>query len=621
LKIVLLSIHTCPSPQAVPLANAFLQCFLRHTLPKDNQPDIQIRELYLGDDAVSSAAQLAQTRPDAIGFSVYTWNRQLCNQIAVELRKAMPAVKLFCGGPEVTADPAGIMKDAPYDFVVIGEGEVPFSAACQAMQVGQPLEGIPGLAISGEETVVRGPSKPLDDLAAIPSPWLDGTLNTADYKGILWQLSRGCGFACDFCFDSRGTRGVRRFPQERLEAELKLFARSGVEQIFVLDSTFNQDAQRAKTILKMIARIASHIHFHFEVRSEFIDSQMSNLFAQIPCSLQIGLQSADPQVLKSVNRIFNPADFRKKISLLNSSGAVFGFDLMYGLPGDTLQGFAASLDFALSLYPNHLDIFPLAVLPGTALAKRSDAIGLLHLPAPPYTLISAPGFSEDDMRKARQLANACDIFYTRGKAVAWFNAVVKALGLKPSQFLERFGQWLKENQPHVVSESDLDDHSIWQMQRSFLKEAFAAGKFRRMLPLALDLADYHYHYAAALFASQPAKPKMSKTGQLHKCSAKLSPSAQLAVFNYEILDILEAAGPDLRSFCGSVSKSGSWALIYKGPDGGIYTESIIEPYYRLLKMLDGRTPCGEIVKKAGMSWDDAREFVEFAVAEGIISIS
>ena len=618
MKIVLVSIHTCPSPQAVPLANAYLQCFARHSLPEADQPDIQIREFYLGDDAVSSATQLAQTRPDAIGFSVYTWNRQLCNQIAAELRKTMPAVKLFCGGPEVTADPSNIMKDAPYDFAVIGEGEVPFSAACQAMQSGQPLADIPGLAIHEEETAGRGPSKLLDDLAAIPSPWLDGPLNAADYKGILWQLSRGCGFACDFCFDARGTRGVRRFPLERLEAELKLFAKSGVEQIFVLDSTFNQDAQRAKTILKMIEQIAPHIHFHFEVRSEFIDSQMATMFARIPCSLQIGLQSADPQVLKSVNRIFNPADFRKKISLLNSSGAVFGFDLMYGLPGDTLQGFAASLDFALSLYPNHLDIFPLAVLPGTALAKRSNAIGLRHLPAPPYTLISVDGFSEDDMLKARQLANACDIFYTRGKAVAWFNAIVRALGMKPSQFLERFGQWLKEKYPHVASEADLNDHEIWQLQRSFLQEAFAEGRFRRMLPLALDLADYHYHYTAALFAPQRARTKKPKSGQLHNCAAKLSPSAKLAVFNYEILDILEAGEPDLRSFCSCVNKSGSWALIYKGPDGGIYTESVIEPYYRMLKMMDGVTTCGEIARKAGVIWDDAREFVEFAIAEGIV---
>jgi Coproporphyrinogen III oxidase and related Fe-S oxidoreductases len=115
---------------------------------------------------------------------------------------------------------------------------------------------------------------------------------------------------------------VRRFSLERIEAELKLFVRRGVTQVFVLDSTFNQDIKRAKTILKMIRRIAPDIHFHFEVRSEFIDPEMAQLFADIVCSLQIGLQSADPDVLKQVGRNFRRDDFSRKISLLNESGAV-----------------------------------------------------------------------------------------------------------------------------------------------------------------------------------------------------------------------------------------------------------------------------------------------------------
>src|SRR6185369_4234334 len=88
------------------------------------------------------------------------------------------------------------------------------------------------------------------------------------------------------------------------------------------------------------------------------------------CSLQIGLQSADPLVLKQVGRSFNRDDFSRRVGLLNDSGAVFGFDLIYGLPSDTLNGFCNSIDYAMPLHPTHLDIFPLAVLPGTRLATR-----------------------------------------------------------------------------------------------------------------------------------------------------------------------------------------------------------------------------------------------------------
>ena len=106
------------------------------------------------------------------------------------------------------------------------------------------------------------------------------------------------------------------------------------------------------------------------------DAELAGLFASITCSLQIGLQSSDPGVLRGVGRGFDAGDFARRVSLLNQTGAIFGFDLIYGLPGDTLPLFRASLDFALSLYPNHLDIFPLAVLPGTKLYGKAAALGL-----------------------------------------------------------------------------------------------------------------------------------------------------------------------------------------------------------------------------------------------------
>ncbi|MCP6657823.1 radical SAM protein, partial [Klebsiella pneumoniae] len=88
----------------------------------------------------------------------------------------------------------------------------------------------------------------------------------------------------------------------RIDAELDVIVRSGVPQVFVLDSTFNQDRERAKKVLKMIRARARHVHFHFEVRSEFIDREMAKLFAGITCSLQIGLQSADPKILRRIRR-------------------------------------------------------------------------------------------------------------------------------------------------------------------------------------------------------------------------------------------------------------------------------------------------------------------------------
>jgi len=617
MRIALVAVHPCPSPQAVPLANAFLQSYLS-TTPQAATVTVSRADFYLGQEPVACVAEIVRLRPALVGFSLYVWNRALCREIADELRQRLPGITLFAGGPEATADPGGVLAGSGFDFLVSGEGELPFAAVCAQLSQGGHISGIPGIATRTAAGISLAPAMPLVELDEIPSPWLSGILDAGSYPGILWQLSRGCGFTCDFCFDSRDRHGVRRFSLERLEAELRHFAGQGISQIFVLDSTFNQDQRRAKTILRMIRRIAPRIHFHFEVRSEFIDREMAELFAGITCSLQIGLQSADPQVLKQVGRVFRRDDFVSRTMLLNESGAVFGFDLMYGLPGDTLAGFRESLDFALGLYPNHLDIFPLAVLPGTALAARSDSSGLEHLPAPPYTLIASPTFSSADLQKAQNLATACDIFYTRGRAVAWFNGMLHALGQRPAEFLQRFAEWLAGEKGADIGEADLADEQIWQLQRAFLTGTFSLKKLKRFLPALLDLVDYHYHYAAALM-TPPPPPVTGKQGarQLLQASLRLTSSARLAAFHFEILEILEAGAADVRGFSDSLQRSGSWAIIYPTVEG-VCTESISEAYFRLLEQLDGATPAGNTAARLGIPAAEAAEFLEFALQAGIV---
>ncbi len=618
MKVLLVAIHPCPSPQAVPLANAFLKSSIAADGKLAGLVRVELHDHFAGDEPDAVASALLAAKPDAIGFSAYVWNRGECTNIALLLRRQLPEVVLFAGGPEPTADPEGVLREAPFDFLILGEGENPFREAMARLATGKTMAGVAGIACRHGEGVTSSSPDPIEALDTIPSPYLAGLLPPDRYSGVLWQLSRGCDFACSFCFDQKGAKGVRRFSLERVRAELEWFAKNDVAQVFVLDSTFNRDMKRAKEVLRLIGRIAPHIHFHFEVRSEFIDPEMARLFARITCSLQIGLQSSDPRVLRGVRRIFNAADFSAKIAMLNEAGAIFGFDLIYGLPGDTLAGFEKSLDFALTLYPNHLDIFPLALLPGTELSRGAEALGLRRLPTPPYTLLSSPTFSAAEMGEAARLAAACDIFYSRGKGVAWFNSVVAALKLTPSSFLKGFGQWLADERGGEVTEADLSDEEIWQAQRGYLARLFS-GRRRRFLQAVLDQVDYHYHYAAALMAPQPELPtdrELERSDLLAKPFA-LAPGTRLARFNYEIIDLLESGEVDLQQFVECFSPADSWAVIY--PRGGeVFTESVAEPYFRLLERLDGRTPAREPAASLKIPAAEAASFLEFAAAEGIV---
>ena len=616
MKITLVAIHPQRSPQAVPLACAFLKEALGADPGLSEAVSVAIAEFFLDDPAARCAELIAKGAPDLVAFSVYVWSREHALEIARQLRLTLPAATLCAGGAEPTANPAGLLDSGLFHFLVRGEGEGPFLQAVRLALAGAAPRGVPGVVLPGERP---GSLPPPAELAAIPSPYLSGQLDPSIPGGALWQLSRGCDFACAFCFDHKGSGGVRRFPMQRVEAELRLFARLGVPQVFVLDSTFNKLPKRAKEILRLIGRLAPRVHFHFEVRSEYIDAEMAQLFAAITCSLQIGLQSADAAVLRAVGRGFDRDDFAYRASLLNQSGAIFGFDLIYGLPGDSLELFRSSLDYALSLYPNHLDIFPLAVLPGTRLHARAEALRLDHLDAPPYTVLSTPEFPPQDLEQAGLLAAACDIFYSRGKAVAWFNAVVSALKLSPADFLSAFSRFLGSRAGK--GEQEIAEQEIWGLQREFLGEQFRERKKTRLLPLALDLADYHHHYACALLASPPPPPTARQLRQvdLLKSPLRLAPSATLARFSYEILDILEAGDLELPEFASCFRPAASYAIIYPAA-GEVCTESVSSAYFRLLQALDGKRSAQSICREIGIPDEEARAFLEFAVSEAVATL-
>lgn len=621
MRVVLASIHPFPSPQAAPLAAAYLKAALSGEEDLSAKVTVSLTATFIGTPQQQFIEDILKLNPDAVGFSMYVWNRSECLNIISALRQLKPRLTLFAGGPEATADTERILASSMLDFIVVGEGESTFVDVMARMAHGKPLAGTRGVALAQQEGLQSIPRHPEPDLDQLPSPYLSGVLVPGEGDGVLWELSRGCNFACEFCFDHKGGVGVRHFSLERITQELNFFVKRKVAQVFVLDSTFNQDMKRAKKILRLIKKVAPHIHFHFEVRSEFIDAELAGLFAEITCSLQIGLQSADPLVQRNVGRIFNQEDFSGKIGMLNRSGAIFGFDLIYGLPGDSLAGFRQTLDFALSLYPNHLDIFPLAVLPGTRLAERANEFRLAWQQSAPYTVASSPTFSAADMEIAGRLAAACDIFYSRGKAVAWFNSVLQALRLRPAALLESFMLWLSEQQGTVTGENQLSDGEIRQLQRRFLQHLFTGKNRNKLIPLAHDLVDYHYYYAAALLSPLPELPtdrELAHTDLLRE-PLTLSSSAILARFNYEIIDILEAGEINLREFAGCFRPSGSFAVIYPRGDD-VFTESLVEPYYLLLKNLGCGKPAGEILPGIGLEAEEAVSFLEFAAAEGIVTI-
>lgn len=87
--------------------------------------------------------------------------------------------------------------------------------------------------------------------------------------------------------------------------------------------------------------------------------------------LSIGAQSFDAALLQSLGRIHTPAQAEDAVRMAREAGfANVSLDLMYALPGQTMESWAATLDRALSLPVAHLSAYSLIVEDGTEMARR-----------------------------------------------------------------------------------------------------------------------------------------------------------------------------------------------------------------------------------------------------------
>lgn len=551
MHIVLVAVHTGRNPEAIALGAACIAAALKADPDLNGHIQVSILESYLGDSAdpgLELANRILTLQPDLVGLSVYLWNRLTLCRVAEILRASKPQLKIFAGGPDASADPDRIIVEFKLDFVVLGEGEGPTVAAikCLSRQNDCSLDSLPGIhsAASQGRALHRAPLLPP---ASLISPWQDGSLSVNSGGGVLWELARGCPFQCTFCYESRGERGVRPFPLSRLQEEFSQFRAAGIRHVFVLDPTFNANRDRTRTLLDLFSRLGQSMHFTFELRAEFLDSEQAKAFAGLNCSVQIGLQSAHPAVLARVGRNLNRQLFENKIALLNRQGVIFGLDLIYGLPGDSLDGFKASLDWTLKLQPNHVDVFPLSVLPGTQLADDAPGFNLNWLADAPYTVLSQVGFPTNDMQTAAQLAAAVDWFYNRGRAVPWFAIILKALACKASTLLLSFaGSTDMPDQPDRPSHTEIEENQL-----RFLQQQFDYAGKSALWPAARDLIKLNGAYSRAIAEG----------------------SDSLLDLNYTPADLEDPSILNLAGFISRIGpQRGTWRI--RSKDGRIKLEKI-----------------------------------------------
>jgi len=349
---------------------------------------------------------ILQREPCLVGFTCYLWNIERTLWIAARLKEQRPDLRVMLGGPEITADNSWVLEHTAVDYAAIGEGEQTFCELLQSLAERKaPTGPIDGLyvanvnGVAGESPRMPAFRRPLANLDEISSPYLAGILDAADEQMLLLETIRGCVFKCKFCYYPKSYDSLYFLSEEMITANLEHARRHGAREVVLLDPTLNQ-RRDFDAFLRLLSCANPDRQFTFfgELRAEGITAETARLLREANFTeVEIGLQSIDPLAQELMDRKNNLKAFERGARAMLDVGIDVKVDLIVGLPGDTVESVRRGLDYLCSsrLYST-VQVFNLAVLPGTAFRQESEQLGLKFQPRPPYYALGTPTLRLED---------------------------------------------------------------------------------------------------------------------------------------------------------------------------------------------------------------------------------
>ncbi len=424
MKILLATLHAKYSHASLALPCLAVYC---RDIP---DTETTIREWTVNEPREHILRLVMAERADLIAFSCYIWNIEQTLRIVSDIRKISPQTRIVLGGPEVSFGIFDLMHDNPaVDFVIKGEGEEAFRRLIVSLvreKTGLPRESpaeIDNLFFRDGGDTASGPlSRKNLELDSLPSPFEAGLADLSKPL-IYYETSRGCPFSCAFCLSS--TEGaVRSFGLARIKKDLLFLMNSNVAQIKLVDRTFNYDAGRADAIWKFILEHNISSRFHFEIAADLLTDENLLTLARVPENtfhFEIGVQSSSATTLEQVGRTADLPRIFANVGKLKSNTVIeLHLDLVAGLPGEDYAGFLNSLQAIAGLKPDMIQIEPLKVLKGAPMRAIANREGYAFSDSPPYTVLSNPWLSFDDICRIETIGRLLDLFSKHGGFTAAF---------------------------------------------------------------------------------------------------------------------------------------------------------------------------------------------------------
>lgn len=434
---------------------------------KKYEDHIELAEFTINHYTDYIIQEIYKKKPDVLALSCYIWNIEMVEEVAEELHKLLPNMKIWLGGPEVSYDAKERMERIPYlTGIMIGEGEETFLQLMELYVDGKgKLEDIKGLAFrenlyEDEAVKVTLPREQLD-LSTVPFPYenIDGFKN----KIIYYESSRGCPYSCSYCLSSIDKR-VRLRNIDLVLRELKVFLDNRVPQVKFVDRTFNCNRAHSLAIWRFIHENDNGItNFHFEISADILTEEELEVLSKMRqglVQLEIGVQSTNEETIQAIDRKMNLDKLRKAVDRVNSGLNIHQhLDLIAGLPYEDYESFRNSFNEVYSMRPNQLQLGFLKVLKGSAMHTFSKQGCITYKNHAPYEVLFTDWLSYDEVLQLKQVEDMVEVYHNSGQ-FTYSIQYLEHFFETPFDFYQEIGRYYEEQKLNSMSHTRMSRYEI-----------------------------------------------------------------------------------------------------------------------------------------------------------------
>jgi radical SAM superfamily enzyme YgiQ (UPF0313 family) len=397
------------------------------------QPRAVIAEFDINLRPLDIAEMLLAREPKILGFGIYIWNVEETTEVITAIKRLRPEIKIILGGPEVSYETAGQTIVELADHVITGEADLKFAEVCRE------------LLVANRNDLPKIIAAELPEFSRIALPYDFYTEADIAHRIVYVEASRGCPFTCEFCLSSLDIP-VRQVPLDKfLHAMQKLLDR-GLKQFKFVDRTFNLNLATSRALLEFfLARYQPGNFYHFEMIPDRLPAELREVIAKFPpgsLQFEVGIQTFNPEVGALISRRQNYERMADNFNFLRKETSVhIHADLIVGLPGETLESFAAGFDRLIAFGPQEIQVGILKRLRGTPIIRHDAEWQMIYNAHPPYDILQNKLIGFATMQRLRRFARYWDLVGNSGNFVAtapliWSN------GASPFNSFLRFSDWL-----------------------------------------------------------------------------------------------------------------------------------------------------------------------------------